>query len=399
LSWRYLSWRHGGGLIVGEGMTGPALAERPVRLDGLAFRGVFRLLAGDLGPALADLAASRRLAGRGATLVQGLRCYFYLALAQYLAGAWDDAAATAGQGTAAAAAHPRRYDLPLLHLAAAAVPAGRGQAGQAQAHARLAEQAAAGLDYGAERLFAAMARALACQGAGDYPGMAAALGPWLDEHALDGRARMYAVLWRPLLAEGLIGSGRLDQAAATLARLRAAAGPAGYLAPALAWLDGWLAEQRGDPGQALQIYRRGEDTAPAGSPVHLARLLLAHGQLLRRTGHRKDAVQRLRRAQDLYLTLHAEPFTARAEQELARCDLPGHPAGTPPPVPALTSRETQVAQLAARGRSNPEIAAELFISRKAVEFHLGNIYAKHGLQGRHQLRRLLQQPSQPTAAA
>ena len=38
--------------------------------------------------------------------------------------------------------------------------------------------------------------------------------------------------------------------------------------------------------------------------------------------------------------------------------------------------------------SNPEIAAELFISRKAVEFHLSNVYAKGGLRGRQQLRRL-----------
>jgi len=39
----------------------------------------------------------------------------------------------------------------------------------------------------------------------------------------------------------------------------------------------------------------------------------------------------------------------------------------------------------------PEIAAELFISRKGVEYHLGNIYATCGLQGRQQLRRLVEQ--------
>jgi DNA-binding CsgD family transcriptional regulator len=46
--------------------------------------------------------------------------------------------------------------------------------------------------------------------------------------------------------------------------------------------------------------------------------------------------------------------------------------------------------------SNPEIAAELFISRKAVEYHLGNIYAKCGLPGRGQLRRLVEEWHQPT---
>jgi DNA-binding CsgD family transcriptional regulator len=63
---------------------------------------------------------------------------------------------------------------------------------------------------------------------------------------------------------------------------------------------------------------------------------------------------------------------------------------------ALTSRETEVAHLVGKGLSNPEIAAELFISRKAVEYHLGNIYAKCGLPGRGQLRRLVEEWHQPT---
>ena len=45
--------------------------------------------------------------------------------------------------------------------------------------------------------------------------------------------------------------------------------------------------------------------------------------------------------------------------------------------------------------SNPEIAAELFISRKAVEYHLSNIYAKYGIHSRQQLRRLVAQWREP----
>ena len=54
-----------------------------------------------------------------------------------------------------------------------------------------------------------------------------------------------------------------------------------------------------------------------------------------------------------------------------------------------------MAHLVGKGLSNPEIAAELFISRKAVEYHLGNIYAKCGLPGRQQLRRTVEQWHQP----
>ena len=367
-----------------------------VDVDGLSFRGVFRLLAGDLGRAVTDMTASLKLVRKGATLTLGLRAYFYLALAQYLAGTWDDVLLTAEQAFSAATIHSRRYELPLLHLAAGCVPAGRGATEEAEQHARLAEEAAASLDYGQERLYAAMTRALVCQASGDYLGMADALGHWRDGSALDGRSRTYAVLWRPLLVEGLVGSGQSEQAAAALEQLRADSGQASYLQPALAWLQGWLTEQRGTPEQALRIYQRGEDTASTQSPVHTARLLLAHGRLLRRTGNRKDAIDRLRRAHALFGTLRATPFTAQAEEELAACHLPAG-AAKKQSVLALTSRETEVAHLVGKGLSNPEVAAELFISRKAVEYHLGNIYAKCGLQGRQQLRRFVAQWSQPAA--
>jgi DNA-binding CsgD family transcriptional regulator len=367
----------------------------PVDVDGLSFRGVFRLLGGELDQAVTDMAASLRLARRGATLTLGLRSYFYLALAQYLAGAWDDVLLTAEQGFSAASIHARRYELPLLHLAACCVPAGRGVADEAERHARLAEEAAASLDYGQERLYAAMARALVCQASGDYLGMADALGHWRDEAALDGRSRVYAVLWRPLLAEGLVGSGQVDQAAAVLDQLRADGGQVSYLWPALAWLDGWLAEQRGAPEAARETYQHGEDAAGPQSPVYTGRLLLAHGRLLRRTGNRKEAIERLRRASALFEGLRAAPFIARTEEELAACHLPGNPAKKQS-VLALTSRETEVAHLVGKGMSNPEVAAELFISRKAVEYHLGNIYAKCGLQGRQELRRFVEQWREPT---
>jgi len=368
----------------------------PVDVDGLSFRGVFRLLAGDLDQAVTDMTASLRLVRRGATLTLGLRAYFYLALAQYLAGAWDDVLLTAEQGFSAATIHSRRYELPLLHLAASCVPAGRGAAEEAERHTRLAEEAAASLGYGQERLYAAMARALVCQATGDYLGMADALGYWRDDSVLDGRSRVYAVLWRPLLVEGLVGSGQTGPAAAALDQLRVDGRQASYLQPALAWLDGWLAEQRGDPEEAGRIYQHGEDTASGHSPVHTARLLLAHGRFLRRIGQRRQAVERLRRANDLYLALRATPFIARTEEELAACHLPGNPAKKQS-VLALTSRETEVAHLVGKGLSNPEVAAELFISRKAVEYHLGNIYAKCGLQGRQELRRFVDQWRQPAA--
>lgn len=152
--------------------------------------------------------------------------------------------------------------------------------------------------------------------------------------------------------------------------MRAENGRVNYLQPALAWLDGWLAEQRGAPDEARQIYQRGEDAASTESPVYTARLLLAHGRLLRRTGNRNGAVARVRRAEDLYRALRAAPFIARAKEELTACALRREHAKRRS-VLEMTDRETEVAHRIEQGMINAEIAAELFITPKAVEYHLG----------------------------
>ena len=371
----------------------PARVER-VHADGLSFRGVFQLLAGNLSEGVADLVASIRLVRHGATFTLGVRAYPYLALGQYLAGAWDDALLTSEQGFSAAAVHPRRFELPLLHLAASCVPTGRGATEESEYHIRMAEEAAATVDYGQERLYAAMARALAHQAAADYHRMAEALEHWHDEGALDDRTRTYGVFWRPLLVEGLIGSGRCDEGEVALQRLRDQAGDVAHLQSALAWLAGWLAEEHGSPDTAGQIYQAGEDARGTDSPVYRARLLLAHGRLLRRIGQRREAVERLRGANSIFVSLGALPFVARTEEELAGCGLPRDVTKRRSSL-EMTNRESEVAYLVGQRMTNAEIASELFITPKAVEYHLGNIYAKFGLKGRQQLRDFLADSRRP----
>ena len=131
--------------------------------------------------------------------------------------------------------------------------------------------------------------------------------------------------------------------------------------------------------------------------MYTARLLLAHGRLLRRTGNRKDAVERLRQASELYQTLRG-----RAVDRPGRGGTGGLPPARQPGKQAGAAGADQPgdrgAHLVGKGLSNPEIAAELFISRKAVEYHLGNIYAKCGLHGRQELRRFVEQSRLPEAA-
>jgi DNA-binding CsgD family transcriptional regulator len=277
------------------------------------------------------------------------------------------------------------------------VAAGRGLADDAEGHATSAEVVASSLKYGRENVYAAMARALACHASGDYLGMADALGPTQHNSAVDACSRLETVLWRPLLVEGLVGSGRLALAADALDQLRAQGTQVPFLRPALVWLEGWLAEQRGHPEEALHVYELGEAIDSAESPVYAARLMLADGRLLRRLGQRRPARERLRQARDLYVGLRAVPFISRTEAELEACGLRRQP-GKRRSVLDMTARETEIAHLVEQGLTNAEIGGELFVTPKAVEYHLGNLYAKLGLKGRKELRRFLLVARQPARA-
>ncbi|HEX6450868.1 MAG TPA: AAA family ATPase [Trebonia sp.] len=123
-----------------------------------------------------------------------------------------------------------------------------------------------------------------------------------------------------------------------------------------------------------------------GSPALLerARSLAELGAALRRDGQRAAARDPLARALELAARCGAHPLAARARDELRAAGArPRRPWRTG--VDALTPSELRVARLAAEGRSNREIAGELYVTLKAVEGHLARVYAKLGIDGRSRL--------------
>jgi DNA-binding CsgD family transcriptional regulator len=126
----------------------------------------------------------------------------------------------------------------------------------------------------------------------------------------------------------------------------------------------------------------------------LARAHLLYGEWLRSEGRRSDAREQLRTAHDMCVAIGMEAFAERARRELIatgeKVRKPGDQISD-----QLTPQEEQIARLARDGLSNPEIGAQLFLSARTVEWHLGKIFTKLDINSRRDLRAAL--PEQPLA--
>jgi DNA-binding CsgD family transcriptional regulator len=181
---------------------------------------------------------------------------------------------------------------------------------------------------------------------------------------------------------------------------------AGRLDVLRCWLDEVLAfaEGTGTPsavavaehGRALLAESPGTEghfeaalAAHAKSPrlPDRARTALAYGEYLRRARRRVDAREHLREALALFEELGAGPMAERAAQELRAS---GETARRRDVSTAteLTAQERQVAGLVRRGLSNRDVAAQLFVSPRTVDFHLRNVFSKLGVASRAELTAL-----------
>jgi DNA-binding CsgD family transcriptional regulator len=119
-----------------------------------------------------------------------------------------------------------------------------------------------------------------------------------------------------------------------------------------------------------------------------ARTELLFGARLRRSGERVAARAHLRVARDAFVDMDLSLWAERATAELAATgETARHPGRAA--VEPLTSQEARVALLVARGLTNREAAAALFLSPKTVERHLSSVYRKRGVRSRTELARAM----------
>jgi DNA-binding CsgD family transcriptional regulator len=193
---------------------------------------------------------------------------------------------------------------------------------------------------------------------------------------------------RPYLdeAEAAAAAGRPQQAEDALAAFEARVPePAQWLAPLLLRARAVVRGSRG--GAALdELAAAVADGSLDELPFERARTLLVLGVARRRGLERAAARQALEDAESLFERLGTPLWAARAREELMR-------VGGRTAVAGLTPAEQRVAELAARGMSNKEIAAALFVTVKTVEATLSRVYRKLGVRSRAALGRTLVQQS------
>jgi DNA-binding CsgD family transcriptional regulator len=301
-------------------------------------------------------------------------------------GRWDDSNDHAELAVSLAMDTDRRYDLPFVHSAAGRVPASRGDWAVADSHVTAAEDAASTFG-GFAQIYAASARSILGFARGNphetLRGAASALAiPEID--CYDDPSAFW---WRHLQIWALIRIGELDDAAATLAGFEARAAEREEQLALIngAWLRGQLAMAQDELSQADQALSEGSDLCRSEPfPFHRGLLQLEHGRCLFRLQRRKAAISALRSAEEIFTTLGAHPFTQSARLELDVLGLRarhGHDAD----LGGLTIQELRVARAVAAGLSNREVASQLYLSPKTVEYHLSSVFAKLGLSSRHQL--------------
>jgi DNA-binding CsgD family transcriptional regulator len=307
-----------------------------------------------------------------------------------LANAWTgDLAGTASNlaeadSVAAAIGSPAAPWLPLRLLAL--------QGREAEASAAIAstlEQAAGGAQGIAT--YARWAAAVLYNGLARYAEAVSAA-----REATSKTSEPFASMWAlPELVEAAARAGDAKLARDALERLAETTRPC-----ANDFARGIEARSRAllsDGAAAQDLYREAIDRlSRTRLRPELARAHLVFGEWLRREGRLREAREPLRTAEEMFAEIGMEAFAERAKGELVAAG--GKPsARVVEAYEELTPQEEQIARLARDGLTNTEIGAQLFLSPRTIEWHLGKVFGKLGIDSRSGLHGAL--PRQEREAA
>jgi DNA-binding CsgD family transcriptional regulator len=381
-----------GRVAEGDAAAGGSLLRRAIALAGslddprrLLWAGVAASFVGesDDGYALYARAVARaRQEGAVGLLPRALE---YLAVVEVAAGRYDAASASATEGLRLARdtgndTSACRHLATLAHIAAV-----RGEEDACQAYAREALDRAGARGLGLPAMLASFALGMLELGLGRP---AEALG-WFQRLLAAGPGAgspFFAVYTVPDLVEAAVRGGQAEAAAAPLAafeQLVTLAGTPDLLAQ-LARCRGLLGSDEGAAAHFEEALRRHQGQE---RPFDLARTELLYGEALRRARRRGEARSHLRSALATFERIGAAPWAERAGAELRATGETARKRD-PSTLTQLTPQELQIVRLVGEGGTNREIGAQLFLSRRTVDYHLRNVFAKLGVSSRTELIRL-----------
>lgn len=233
---------------------------------------------------------------------------------------------------------------------------------------------------------ALLMRAHVAEATSDYPAVVRHLTPLATRMPRSGLDAPGFWPWHDLYADALVLTDRLAEADEFLTPLERAAHQQNHRSASarLGYVRGRLLGARGDLPGAEEAFRQARlRLAGLPMPYEQARVDFVHGLTLRRAGHRRDAATVLATARQVFAALGARVYVERCDRELKAVRRAASPASGVDQ--ALTVQERTVAGLVASGMTNKEVAAEMMLSVKTVQFHLTRIYAKLGVRSRCQL--------------
>jgi DNA-binding CsgD family transcriptional regulator len=231
---------------------------------------------------------------------------------------------------------------------------------------------------------------------GNPAGVHAVLGPLAQQVGLMGATDPVLRVFVPDEVEALVALGDIDLAEQYLAPFeRDAAGlDRAWAIAAAGRCRGALEAARGARAEAVAAFERALAAhAAVEMPFERARTLLLAGDAHRRFKQRGRARELLEEARATFEELGATPWSARAQEAIGRLGRPGKGGE------ALTVTERRLAELAASGLSNQEVAARAFVSVKTVEANLTRVYRKLGVRSRVGLANALREAGGESASA
>jgi DNA-binding CsgD family transcriptional regulator len=242
-----------------------------------------------------------------------------------------------------------------------------------------------------------LARAHVAEAQADYDGVLQALEPLLRIDRGNGIDEPGFWPWHDVYANALVMKDRGREAADFLVPLEALVAARGHRSASarLGYVRGRLLGAEGDIEGAKDAFERGLlQLDGLHLPFDRAQVDFAYGQTLRRAGKRRDAAVPLTRALDAFRALAAREYVERCERELQASGM-NVARSNIADLSALTAQETAVAKRVADGATNKQVAEELYISVKTVQYHLTHTYAKLGVRSRTELAAHYREASSP----